>query len=83
MIIGEGTFRLVAVLFGSFQRTHTRLSTAESASAVSPQRVTILGVSLIVFSALGFYVLPGMIAEDADGSPIVNAIYCAVITLTT
>mmetsp|Transcript_12038 Transcript_12038/g.20418 ORF Transcript_12038/g.20418 Transcript_12038/m.20418 type:complete len:208 (-) Transcript_12038:261-884(-) len=57
--------------------------TAEDLRAVSTGRVMLLGVALVLFSALGFFVLPGMISEDAGGSHAVNAIYCAVMTLTT
>lgn len=42
-----------------------------------------LGLGLIAVGAAGFRELPGMLADDAPGDPNINALYCAVITLTT
>lgn len=50
---------------------------------LSTVRVLLLGVMLVATGALGFYNLPGMIKIDADGSRLVNSIYCSVMTLTT
>eukprot|EP00531_Pseudo-nitzschia_arenysensis_P013252 CAMPEP_0116156346 /NCGR_PEP_ID=MMETSP0329-20121206/22784_1 /TAXON_ID=697910 /ORGANISM="Pseudo-nitzschia arenysensis, Strain B593" /LENGTH=195 /DNA_ID=CAMNT_0003653425 /DNA_START=16 /DNA_END=600 /DNA_ORIENTATION=+ len=50
---------------------------------LSPVRVAVVGTSLIVLGMIGFYTIPGLIAPDAGGSPLVNAFYCAVMTLTT
>jgi hypothetical protein len=54
-----------------------------SESKLSTLRVVGLGVALVGFGALGFHQIPGMIAEDAPGNKWINAVYCAVITLTT
>jgi len=50
---------------------------------ISPFRVMALGLFLLTIGAVGFYYLPGMIADDASGSRFVNSIYCAAMTLTT
>jgi hypothetical protein len=50
---------------------------------LSSQRVLMLGASLLAIGTLGFYYIPGMILEGAAGSHLVNAFYCAAITLTT
>jgi hypothetical protein len=52
-------------------------------SKLSPDRVALLGVALIMFGMAGFYSIPGMIIDDAGGSKLNNAFYCSVITLTT
>lgn len=51
--------------------------------ALSTVRVLLLGTFLLGVGAVGFYYLPGMIKDDADGSRFVNSIYCSAITLTT
>ena len=55
----------------------------EPQQILSTVRVLLLGVMLVGTGALGFYNLPGMIKIDADGSRLVNSIYCSVMTLTT
>jgi len=50
---------------------------------LSPFRVAVVGASLIVLGMVGFYTIPGLVMPDAGGSPLVNAFYCAVMTLTT
>ena len=50
---------------------------------MSTIRVVLLGGIILATGALGFYNLPGMIADDAEGSRLVNSIYCSAITLTT
>ena len=50
---------------------------------LSSFRVTLLGAALILFVMAGFYTIPGLIAEDAEGDKFVNAFYCSVISLTT
>jgi hypothetical protein len=50
---------------------------------LSSVRVVLLGAMLLGTGALGFYTLPGMIADNAEGSRLVNSIYCSAITLTT
>jgi hypothetical protein len=50
---------------------------------LSPYRVIALGSGLLAIGTLGFYSIPGMIADSAEGSRVVNAFYCAAITLTT
>lgn len=50
---------------------------------VSPPRVALLGALLLGTGAWGFYHLPGLISDDAQGSRIVNSIYCSTMTLTT
>jgi hypothetical protein len=55
----------------------------EEIDLISPLRVAILGLMLLSTGAAGFYHLPGMIANDAKGSRLVNSIYCSAITLTT
>ena len=58
-------------------------SNDEQPYRVSPVRVAALGAVLLATGATGFYHLPGMIKDDAEGSRIVNSIYCTVMTLTT
>jgi len=50
---------------------------------LSNERVTMLALCIVAIGAAGFYHLPGMIVEDAQGSRLVNSIYCSCITLTT
>lgn len=50
---------------------------------ISPLRVMMLGMLLLAIGASGFYLLPGMISDDASGSRIVNSFYCSTMTLTT
>jgi hypothetical protein len=50
---------------------------------VSPDRVFALGAALVFAASLGFYFIDDMIDRNASGSKLVNAFYCAVITLTT
>lgn len=66
---------------GNSKDTHIRSKKKEL--LVSPVRTTILGIVLLTVGALGFYYLPGMISDDADGSRIVNSFYCSTMTLTT
>lgn len=50
---------------------------------ISPDRVAILGAMLVFGGMAGFWGIPGLIAQDASGSKVINAFYCSVITLTT
>ena len=50
---------------------------------LSSTRVTLLGLFLVALGAVGFHEIPGMIAEGAEGSKLVNSFYCSVMTLTT
>jgi hypothetical protein len=50
---------------------------------VSEQRLVALAVLLLTVGMAGFYFLPGMLQEDVEGSRVVNAFYCTVMTLTT
>lgn len=50
---------------------------------VSSGRVLLLGALLLGFGAVGFHEIPGMISDEAGGTKWVNAVYCAVMTLTT
>jgi hypothetical protein len=50
---------------------------------LSSQRVLMLGAILLTIGTLGFYYIPGMILDGAAGSHLVNAFYCAAMTLTT
>ena len=60
------------------------VSAADDAGSVaSPLRVALLGLGLLGIGAFGFYNLPGLIADDAEGSRAVNSIYCSTMTLTT
>lgn len=63
---------------------------ALSTSAIMPKtyelsefRVLLLGACLLVAGWAGFFYIPGMMAEDAQGSKAVNAFYCSAVTLTT
>ena len=58
-------------------------NTENGDTTISPVRVVLLGILLLFIGTMGFYYLPGMIATNAKGSKLVNAIYCSVITLTT
>ena len=50
---------------------------------VSSLRVLALGVALLVLGTIGFFQIPGMISDEAEGTKWINAFYCAVMTLTT
>ena len=50
---------------------------------VSPDRVFAMGAVLIFVASMGFFFIDGMIDTNAPGSKMVNAFYCAVVTLTT
>lgn len=50
---------------------------------LSAIRVVLLGAGLVFFGMIGFYILPGLIHEEAGGSHAINSFYCAVMTLTT
>lgn len=56
-----------------------------SMADLSTARVLIVGATLLTFGTIGFYYIPGMINEEVDspGSHLINAFYCAAITLTT
>lgn len=43
----------------------------------------ILFLASVLLGMIGFYIIPGLVMPDAGGSPLVNAFYCAVMTLTT
>lgn len=58
-------------------------SKQQLSSVVSPTRVFILGTTILVIGTAGFHFIPGMIADGAQGTPLVNAFYCAAITLMT
>jgi hypothetical protein len=63
-----------------------RLIVAESDNSkteVSEQRLVALAVMLLTIGMAGFYFLPGMLQEGVEGSRVVNAFYCTVMTLTT
>lgn len=49
----------------------------------SEERLLAVAVTLLCIGTTGFYYLPGMLKEDAEGSRLVNAFYCTVMTLTT
>lgn len=55
----------------------------EESHQLSPERVILMGIGLILLGMIGFDQIPGLIADDANGSRLVNAFYCSVITLTT
>lgn len=50
---------------------------------VNPDRVFLLGFTLLGIATTGFYTIDHMIDSNASGSKLVNAFYCAVATLTT
>ena len=52
-------------------------------TVISPIRVILLGLSLLLIGTAGFYFIPGMIADGAQGSKLVNAFYCASVTIMT
>ena len=41
----------------------------------SGERLFLLGASLIAIGTAGFYSIPGMISEDAEGNLFVNSVY--------
>ena len=49
----------------------------------SPLRVLIVGALLLTIGTLAFRNIPGMIKKDVGGNHLVNAFYCAAITLAT
>jgi hypothetical protein len=51
---------------------------------LSTTRIIIVGITLLTIATAGFYIDGhGLISDNAKGSKIVNAFYCAVMTLTT
>ena len=52
-------------------------------TVISQIRVILLGLSLLLIGTVGFYFIPGMIADGAQGSKLVNAFYCASVTIMT
>lgn len=50
---------------------------------LSPIRVAAVGSALVLLGTIGFYTIPGLISSDAGGTPLINAFYCSVMTLTT
>ena len=52
---------------------------------LSTARVLLVGAALLTVGTLGFYYIPGLIQKDMDspGNHLINAFYCASITLTT
>lgn len=60
-----------------------RMVAAKTTDRVSSRRVVMLGTVLVAVATIGFYTIPGMIDAKANGSHLVNSIYCAVMTLTT
>lgn len=52
---------------------------------LSTARVLLVGAALLAMGTIGFYYIPGMIKKDVDfpGNHLINAFYCAAITLTT
>jgi hypothetical protein len=61
----------------------SRESTMPQVTVVSPLRVILLGAMILAIGTAGFHFIPGMIADGAQGTPLVNAFYCAAITLMT
>ena len=52
-------------------------------SPTSEYKTMAMGAALVWLGSTIFLYTPGMIADDAPGSPAINAVYCATITLTT
>ena len=50
---------------------------------MSSARVIVVGMGLVGVGMLGFYHIPGLMADDVKGDRVINAFYCAAITLTT
>ncbi len=50
---------------------------------LSTTRLMTMASAISTIGTLGFYVINGMIVDDAGGNPWINAFYCSVITLTT
>ena len=50
---------------------------------LSPYRLMAVESMLLAMGTIGFHYIEGMIADDAGGSPWINAFYCSAITLTT
>ena len=50
---------------------------------MSSARVIVVGMGLVGVGMLGFYHIPGLMADDVKGDRFINAFYCAAITLTT
>ncbi|CAJ1966456.1 unnamed protein product [Cylindrotheca closterium] len=59
------------------------VSKATTKKILSTHRVISSGAGLILFGMTGFYTIPGMIADGAEGSKLVNSFYCSVMSLTT
>jgi hypothetical protein len=59
------------------------MAAIDEGGKLSSQRVVMLGASILTIGTLGFYYMPGMILDGAAGSRLVNAFYCATMTLTT
>jgi hypothetical protein len=67
------------------EEPHRDLTSCESNmdASISTTRVMLLGAALLALGTTMFYSIPGMIAQDAKGSHLVNAFYCSAITLAT
>ena len=73
------------------------LPTEPSMPELSTARVLLLGLALLSVATLGFYAIPGLVTVDNDNGDgiakeasttihmphLINAFYCAAITLTT
>ena len=59
------------------------VSTALIMADLSPYRLMAVALILLATGTIGFHYIEGMIADDAGGSPWINAFYCSAITLTT
>jgi hypothetical protein len=63
--------------------TAVALSLQQAQLKLAPERVLLLGLSLLTVGTVGFYKIPGLLSDQAPGSRWVNAFYCAAVTLTT
>ena len=66
-----------------FVKKHCLPSKISMAADLSPYRLLVVAVALLVIGTTGFYSIDGMIDKDASGSRLINSFYCATITLTT
>ena len=42
-------------------------------------RLVLMGTAMVAIGTAGFYYIPGMIAEDAEGSRLVNSLYVSEV----
>ena len=71
--IQDTTFHLLPTL-SSFRPT-----TSNVMANFAGDRLVLMGTAMVAIGTAGFYYIPGMIAEDAEGSRLVNSLYVSEV----